>query len=71
MTKRIVDFFDEESTYARIRVDKKYINKITKLLDKYREEDPYYDIEGFLEYLEENGIEFETIPLEYDYGIYF
>lgn len=66
----VIEFYDNETTYAMIETTESP-KKIRKLLEKYKEIDEDYDIEGFLEWLEEQGVKFKVIPQEADYYIYF
>ena len=68
--KKIIEFYDDDSVYALIETDENP-KKIEKLLNKYREIDEYYDIDGFLEWLKKKGVKFKVIRTEADYYIYF
>lgn len=75
MRKIVVEFFDEETIYARIQVEETEIESIKEILDEYREKEGIicagYNITDFLEILKEKGQVFEVIPMSSDYNIYF
>ena len=75
MGEIVVEFFDEETVYARIHVEETEIENIKEILDEYREKEGIvcegYNITDFLEILKEKTIDFEIIPMSSDYNIYF
>lgn len=67
---KIIAFSDNEGVYGMIETGAK-LKEIEAILDKYRNEhEDDYEIDGFLEALKEK-IEFNRIPTEADYSIYF
>ena len=69
--KIIIDFSDMENLYAKIETKEKNVEKIKDILNNYRENNNYYNIDDFIEILVENKIEFEKIPTYCDVDIYF
>lgn len=66
-----IDFYDGEDVYGRIETEEDP-EKIEKLLDKYKSLNPEeYHIDGFYEFLEKKGIEFDIMNIEADRKIYF
>jgi len=66
----IIDFYDNEETYGRIETSES-IEKIEKLLEKYRDDCPEYNIDDFFDFLREKGIKFEELQLNADRSIFF
>lgn len=69
MAKTLVKLYDDEVDLEEyVIVDEEDIEKVQALLEEYRKSDPEYNVDGFLEVLEENEIEYEAPPVE---RIYF
>jgi spore coat polysaccharide biosynthesis protein SpsF (cytidylyltransferase family) len=67
----IIKFYDNENDcYARISTEED-IKKIENILNNYRDNSEAYNIDDFLELLEENNIIFDVIPIYDDREIYF
>jgi Uma2 family endonuclease len=65
MANTLVKLFDdEEGVEEYILVDEEDVEKVKQLLEEYRKDNPDYDIEGFLELLDVNGIDYESLPVE-------
>ena len=71
----IVAFTDNEDVYGRIWCNVNDIETIQKLLDKYRERTTEtgegYNIDDFYSILENENIDFEIVPIDEAYEIYF
>lgn len=68
---RIIEFRDEETSYALIETDEEP-SLIEKYLNEYRKLDEDYSIDEFLDWLEkEKKVKFKAIPTEADFTIYF
>jgi len=66
----IIEFYDNDDTYGRIETDVSR-EKIEKILDKYRKENPdEYNIDDFFIILKEK-IKFTELQLNADGSIYF
>ena len=66
----IIEFYDNDDTYGRIETDVSR-EKIEKILDKYRKENPdEYNINDFFIILKEK-IKFTELQLNADGSIYF
>lgn len=69
MAKTLVKLYDDEVDLEEyVIVDEEDIEKVHALLEEYRKSDSEYNVDGFLEVLEENEIEYEAPPVE---RIYF
>ena len=69
MAKILVKLYDDEVDLEEfIIVDETGVERITEILEEYRKADPEYNVDAFLEELEANGIEYESLPVE---KIYF
>jgi hypothetical protein len=69
MAKTLIKLYDDDVDLEEfILVDEEDVERVTELLEDYRKDDPEYNIDGFLEVLEANGIEYEAPPVE---KIYF
>jgi hypothetical protein len=65
MANTLVKLYDEKVDLEEyILVDEEDVGRVKELLEDYRKDDPEYNIEGFLEGLEANGIEYESPPVE-------
>lgn len=65
MAKTLIKLYDDEVDLEEfILVDEEDVEEVVALLEEYRKNDPEYNIEGFLEVLEANGIEHEAPPVE-------
>lgn len=65
MAKTLVKFYDEEVHLEEfILVDEEDVEQVKELLEDYRKDNPDYNIDGFFEILEANGIEYEAPPIE-------
>lgn len=65
MAKTLIKLYDDEVDLEEfIIVDEEDVERVKELLEDYRSADPEYNIEGFLEVLEANGIEHEAPPVE-------
>ena len=69
MAKILVKLYDDEVDLEEfIIVDEDGVERIKEILEEYRKADPEYSVDAFLEELEANGIEYESLPVE---KIYF
>jgi hypothetical protein len=69
MAKTLVKLYDDEVDLEEfILVDEEDVEEVVALLEEYRKADPEYNIDGFLEVLDVNTIEYEAPPVE---KIYF
>lgn len=69
MAKTLVKLYDDEIDLEEfLLVEEEDIENIVELLEKYRESDEEYNIDGFFNILDENGIEYDHLPVE---NIYF
>lgn len=65
MAKTLIKLYDHEVDLEElIIVDEEDVDKVKEILEDYRKDDSEYNIEGFLEVLEANGIEYEAPPVE-------
>lgn len=65
MAKTLVKLYDDDENLEEyILVDEEDVGQVKELLEDYRKDDPEYNIDGFLEVLEANGIEYEAPPVE-------
>jgi hypothetical protein len=65
MANTLVKLYDDEVDLEEfIMVDEEDVERVRELLEDYRKDDPEYNIDGFLEVLEANGIEYEAPPVE-------
>lgn len=65
MAKTLIKLYDDEVDFEEfILVDEEDVERVKELLEDYRNDDHEYNIEGFLDILEANGIEHETPPVE-------
>lgn len=66
MAKILIKLYDDEIDLEEfILVEEEDVERVKELLEKYRGADSEYDIDGFLEELEADGIEYEYPPVEY------
>lgn len=69
MGKILLKFYDEDVDFeAFLITDDENADKIVGFLDDFREDNSDYNWDGFVAFLKENGVEFETIKEE---SIYF
>ena len=69
MAKTLIKLYDDEIDLEEfIIVDEEDVEKVSELLEIYRKSDEEYNIDGFFEVLDENGIEYESPSVE---KIYF
>ena len=65
MVKTLVKLYGDQIDLEEfIIVDEEDVECIKELLEDYRGADPEYDIDGFLEELKANDIEYESPPIE-------
>lgn len=65
MANTIVKLYDDNVSLEEfIIVDEEDIERVKELLDDYRKDNPEYNIDGFLELLDVNGIDYESPPVE-------
>ncbi len=65
MVNTLVKLYDDDVDLEEyIIVDEEDVDNVVELLEKYRESDDEYNIDGFFEILGGNGIEYEAPPVE-------
>ena len=65
MAKTLIKLYDDKIDLEEfILVDEEDVERVKELLEEYRGANPEYDIDGFLEELEADGIEYESPPVE-------
>lgn len=65
MAKTLVKLYDDNVDLEEyILVDEEDFERVIEILEKYRDNDEEYNIDGFFGALEENGIEYESPPVE-------
>lgn len=65
MAKTLIKLYDDKVDLEEfILVDEEDVEKVQALLEEYRKSDPEYNIDGFFEALDANGIEYEALPVE-------
>jgi len=65
MVNTLVKLHDEQVDLEEfIIVDEEDVARVKELLDDYRKDNPEYNIDGFLELLDVNGIDYESPPVE-------
>lgn len=69
---KLIRLYDYDvENYGMILVPKHLTKKVHEMIDKYKEEDPDYTLEDFLDYLDEEGIPYIFIPPEGDESHYW
>lgn len=65
MAKTLIKLYDDDVDLEEfIIVDEEDVERVKEILEDYRSADPEYNIDAFLEELEANGIEYESLPVE-------
>lgn len=65
MAKILIKLYDNEIDFEEfIIVDEEDIDEVLELLNDYRKSEPEYNIDGFLELLDENEIQYEYPSVE-------
>lgn len=65
MAKTLVKFYDDEVDLEEfIMVEEEDVEDVKALLEEYRKSDPEYNIDGFLEVLDANAVDYEAPPVE-------
>lgn len=65
MVNTLVKLHDDEVSLEEfIIVDEEDVGRVKELLEDYRKDNPEYNIDGFLELLDVNGIDYESPPVE-------
>lgn len=65
MVNTLVKLHDDEVSLEEfIIVDEEDVGRVKELLEDYRKDNPEYNIDGFFELLDINGIDYEAPPVE-------
>ncbi len=65
MAKTLIKLYDDDVDLEEfILVEEEDVEEVLALLDEYRKSDEEYNIDGFLEVLDTNEIEYEAPPVE-------
>lgn len=69
MAKVLIKLYDDAVGLEEfILLNEESVDGVTAFLEEYRKSDPEYNIDGFLELLDANGIEYESPPVQ---NVYF
>lgn len=69
MAKVLVKLYDNEVDLEEfILINEEIVDEVTAILEEYRKSDQEYNIDGFLELLDANGIDYESLPVQ---NVYF
>ncbi len=69
MAKVLVKLYDDEVDLEEfILINEEIVDEVTAILEEYRKSDQEYNIDGFLELLDANGIDYESLPVQ---NVYF
>lgn len=65
MAKTLIKLYDDNVDLEEfLLIEEGDLDKVVELLEKYRDTDEEYNIDGFFEILKDNGIEYESPPVE-------
>lgn len=69
MAKVLVKLYDNEVDLEEfILINEEIVDEVTAILEEYRKSDQEYNIDGLLELLDANGIDYESLPVQ---NVYF